>query len=54
LPAELRIVGDDAGLPPLGHYEVELRRSPTANGPLIDVLMEHIESSFRLYDAVAA
>ena len=51
---DLKVVGEDAGLPPLGYYEIELRRSPAANGPLVDALADHIETSFRGYDAVAA
>jgi DNA-binding transcriptional LysR family regulator len=51
---DLKIVGEEAGLPQLGHYEIELRRSPGAKGPLIDVLVEHIETSFRGYEAAAA
>jgi DNA-binding transcriptional LysR family regulator len=51
---DLRIVGEEAGLPAIGFYEIELRRSRAANGPLIDALHEHIESNFRSYDAAAA
>jgi DNA-binding transcriptional LysR family regulator len=51
---ELRVVGEEAGLPPIGHYEIELRRSPAAIGPLIDALVQHIESNFHSYDAAAA
>jgi DNA-binding transcriptional LysR family regulator len=51
---DLKIVGEEAGLPALGYYEIELRRSPAATGPLIEALVEHIESNFRGYDAAAA
>src|SRR6185436_2640030 len=51
---ELRDVGEEAGLPQLGHYEIELRRSAAASGPLIDALVEHVESNFQGYDAAAA
>lgn len=51
---DLKIVGEEAGLPLLGHYEIELRRSPVATGSLVDALVEHIETSFRGYDAAAA
>jgi DNA-binding transcriptional LysR family regulator len=51
---DLKVVGEEAGLPALGHYEVELRRSPMAGGPLVDAIAEHIENNFRGYDAAAA
>ena len=51
---DLKVVGEEAGLPPLGHYELELRRSPMAGGPLVEAIAEHIESNFRGYDAAAA
>jgi DNA-binding transcriptional LysR family regulator len=51
---DLKIIGEEAGLPTLGYYEVELRRSPAAGGPLVDALVEHVETNFRGYDAVAA
>jgi DNA-binding transcriptional LysR family regulator len=50
---DLRIVGEEAGLPPIGFYEIELRRSRAANTPLIDALVEHIEMNFRSYAAAA-
>lgn len=54
LTPDLRILGEEAGLPALGHYEIELRRSPAASGPLVDALIGHIENNFRGEEAVAA
>ena len=51
---DLKVVGEEAGLPLLGHYEIELRRSSAANGALVDALVDHVETSFRGYDSVAA
>jgi len=51
---DMRIVGEDAGLPPIGHLDIELKRSSTANGPLFDALASHIVSNFRRQDAQAA
>jgi DNA-binding transcriptional LysR family regulator len=54
IPPDLKVVGDEAGLPALGFYEIELRRAPTAQGPLIDVLVEHIQNNFQDCDVAAA
>jgi DNA-binding transcriptional LysR family regulator len=51
---DLKILGEDAGLPPLGYFEIELRRSSAAKGPLFDALAAHIENNFRGYETVAA
>ncbi len=51
---DLKVVGEEAGLPPIGFYEVELRRSPDASGPLVDALASHIENSFSGYSVAAA
>jgi DNA-binding transcriptional LysR family regulator len=51
--SDLKAFGEESGLPPLGHYELELRRGPSASGPLVEALSEHIESSFRSYDKAA-
>jgi DNA-binding transcriptional LysR family regulator len=51
---DLRVLGEDAGLPPIGHFEIELRRSTKATGPLFDALENHIVSNFRGYDVAAA
>lgn len=51
---DLRIVGDEIGLPPIGHCEIELRRSANATGPLFDALATHIDNNFRGFDAAAA
>jgi DNA-binding transcriptional LysR family regulator len=50
LPASL-ITGDlvrvdDRGLPPIGHYEIELRVTARPTGPALDALAEHIRQSF--------
>jgi DNA-binding transcriptional LysR family regulator len=50
----LKIIGEEAGLPAIGYYEVEMRRSPSATGPLFDALATHIVNNFRGYDAAAA
>jgi DNA-binding transcriptional LysR family regulator len=51
---DLRVFGEEVGLPPLGHCELELRRAVGASGPLFDTLATHIENNFRGYAAVAA
>jgi DNA-binding transcriptional LysR family regulator len=51
---DLKVVDEEANLPPIGHYEIELRRSPAATGPLFDALENHIVSNFRSYDVQAA
>jgi DNA-binding transcriptional LysR family regulator len=51
---DLMILDDDVGLPPIGHYEIELRRAGAAHGPLFDALESHIVSNFRAYDVKAA
>ena len=51
---DLKALGEEAGLPPIGFYEIELRRSAEAHGPLVEALASHIENSFRGQAAVAA
>lgn len=51
---DLKILGEESGLPPIGRYEIELHRSPAAKGTLFDALASHIENNFRGYDAAAA
>jgi DNA-binding transcriptional LysR family regulator len=53
---DLKAFGDEVGLPPIGHFEIELRRASRATGPLFDALHDHIVNNFRGYDnaAVAA
>lgn len=51
---DLKVFGEESGLPPIGHYEIELRRAATATGPLFDALASHIENNFRGYAAAAA
>lgn len=51
---DLRILGEDAGLPPLGRFEIELHRSAGATGPLFDAIASHIEGNFSAYEAAAA
>jgi DNA-binding transcriptional LysR family regulator len=51
---DLKAFGEEAGLPPIGSYGIELVRAPSATGPLFDVLANHIEMNFRGYEAAAA
>lgn len=51
---DLKVVDEEANLPPIGHYEIELRRSPAATGPLFDALENHVVSNFRSYEVKAA
>ena len=51
---DLRILTEDAGLPPIGFFEIELKRSHAATGPLFDALANHIETNFRSYEIAAA
>ena len=37
---------DDRELPPLGHYEIDLRLGPTATGPAVEALSQHIRQNF--------
>jgi hypothetical protein len=50
---DLKVLSDE--LPAIGYYEIELRQSSAASGPLVDALTNHIINNFRSYDdAVAA
>lgn len=51
---DLKILGEEHGLPPIGHFEIELKRSAKVVGPLFDALEEHIVNNFRGFDAAAA
>jgi DNA-binding transcriptional LysR family regulator len=51
---DLKALGEEVGLPAIGHFELELRRASSATGPLFDALASHIVNNFRGYDAVAA
>ena len=51
---DLKVLGEESGLPAIGNFELELRRSAKATGPLFDALASHIVNNFRGYDAVAA
>jgi DNA-binding transcriptional LysR family regulator len=51
---DLKVIGEEAGLPAIGHFEIELRRSAQATGPLFDALENHIVNNFRAYDSKAA
>jgi DNA-binding transcriptional LysR family regulator len=51
---DLKIIDDEIGLPLIGHYEIELRRSAKARGPLFDALENHVVNNFRAYDVQAA
>jgi DNA-binding transcriptional LysR family regulator len=51
---DLKVLGEETGLPPIGHFDIELRRASNAKGPLFDGLATHIENNFRGYAAAAA
>jgi len=51
---DLKVLGEEVGLPAIGHFELELRRASASTGPLFDALASHIVNNFRGYDAVAA
>jgi DNA-binding transcriptional LysR family regulator len=51
---DLKALGEETGLPPIGHFDIELRRASNAKGPLFDGLVTHIENNFRGYAAAAA
>jgi DNA-binding transcriptional LysR family regulator len=51
---DLKVLGEDVGLPPIGHFEIELRRGAGASGPLYDALASHVVNNFRGYDEAAA
>lgn len=51
---DLKVLGEEVGLPPIGQLEIELYRTATAQGPLFDALETHIVNNFRGYDAAAA
>jgi DNA-binding transcriptional LysR family regulator len=51
---DLKDVGEEASLPPIGHFDIEFRRSPKAIGALFDALEDHVVSNFRGYEVAAA
>jgi hypothetical protein len=51
---DLKVLGEEIGLPTIGNFELELKRAANATGPLFDALASHIVSNFRGYEAVAA
>jgi hypothetical protein len=51
---DLKVLGEEFGLPPIGHYEIELKRAAVATGPLFDALESHIVNNFRENEARAA
>jgi DNA-binding transcriptional LysR family regulator len=51
---DLKMFGEETGLPPIGTFGIELRRAPGATGPLFDALADHIESNFRRDDGAVA
>jgi len=51
---DLKVLGEESGLPAIGRFEIELHRAANAKGPLFDALVCHIESNFRGYEAAAA
>ncbi|MDH2294159.1 MULTISPECIES: LysR family transcriptional regulator [Cobetia] len=44
VPSGCRIVGDDEGLPPLGHVEIELHRSPGHVSDALSDFCDHLEA----------
>ncbi len=50
---DLRVLGEEFGLPPIGSFGIELHRSAQAIGPLYDALAQHVETNFRGYAAAA-
>lgn len=51
ISGDLVAVGDSAGLPMIGNYQIEMRCAPAAKGPIFDALASHIETNFRAYEA---
>lgn len=51
---DLKVLGEEAGLPALGYCEIELQRAAGVSGPLFDALATHIENNFRGTAAAAA
>jgi DNA-binding transcriptional LysR family regulator len=51
---DLKIFGEETGLPAIGTFGIELRRAPGATGPLFDILADHIEGNFRASEAAVA
>ena len=43
----------DGELPSLGDFEIDLRRAPTAKGPAVEALCQHIQQSFAQLAAAA-
>ena len=54
MQGDVKAFGEEAGLPPLGYFEIELRRASAAKGALYDTLVQHIENNFRSSDVAAA
>jgi len=54
LPAGLRAMHPDEGLPPLPEFGILLLKGRTAQQPMTDALAAHIEESFRRHDPVAS
>lgn len=51
---DLKVFGDEVGLPRIGHFEIELHHAPSARGPLFDAITCHIERNFRGDEVAAA
>ena len=51
---DLKVFGEESGLPALGHVEIEIIRNAGATGPLFDGLETHVVNNFRGYAARAA
>jgi len=51
---DLRVLGEEVGLPRIGRFEIELHRAASAKGPLFDAIADHIETNFRGEETAAA
>lgn len=40
------VIIEDKELPPLGHFEIDLKQAPAAKGPAVEALIQHIRQSF--------
>ena len=54
IQGDLKMFGEEAGLPAIGEYEIELHCAATATGPLFEAFAAHIEGNFREYESTMA
>ena len=52
VPSGLKPFGEEDGLPPLGHSDLELRRNPLASGELVEAVADHVAADFRARQVV--